>query len=145
MSVVVWDGTSLAADRQSIINDMRSTASKICRLPGALGAWVGTHSQGLLLIDWYRDGADPAQWPAFQKDKEEWTRLIIVNNKGLVWEYECEPVKILLEDPYMAWGSGAQYAMGALAMGASAKQAVEIANRFCVTCGVGVDVMTPGG
>ena len=141
MSVVVWDGESVAADKAAISSDMRARTTKLWRIEtGEILAWTGTQDCGLLLAQWYKNGAHAAQWPMFQSDKELWTRLIVVSCQGVKY-YEIQPVAQMVEDPYMAWGSGRDYAMGALAMGASAVQAVEIASRFCVTCGGGVDVM----
>lgn len=42
----------------------------------------------------------------------------------------------------MAWGSGRDYAMGAMARGANAKEAAEIAMRFDNGCGMGIDVVS---
>jgi hypothetical protein len=39
----------------------------------------------------------------------------------------------------MAWGIGCDFALGAMAMGADAVQAVEITNKFSIHCGMGVD------
>lgn len=41
-------------------------------------------------------------------------------------------------------GSGHEVALGAMAMGADARRAVEIASALIVTCGDGVDVYAPG-
>ena len=41
-----------------------------------------------------------------------------------------------------AIGQGSHFAYGAMAMGASAEQAVEVANKFSIYCGIGVDTYT---
>lgn len=46
-----------------------------------------------------------------------------------------------MDMPFWAAGSGADYAMGAMAAGKDAKEAVEIACRFDINCGLGVDVL----
>jgi len=46
-------------------------------------------------------------------------------------------------DSYMAWGSGSDFARAAMAMGAKAEQAVRVASRFSIDCGLGVDALTP--
>ena len=137
MSVIAWDGKTIAADRQMTSGDMGVTCCKLVRLPSrAIVGWTGTAECGLVLLDWLNG---KREWPKFQEDKERWTRLVMVDDKG-VWFYEQEPVPIQVLDKFMAWGSGRDFAMGALAMGATAERAVEIANQFCVTCGMGVDV-----
>ena len=140
MSVVVWDGKTLATDRQSLTAELRVLTSKIKRLPdGTVLAWTGSEDGGLAMARWYQDGADRSAWPESQKDKDDWTRLIVVKPDGEVFFYErfAEAIKVI--DTPIAWGSGRDFAMGAMAMGANARKAVEVANQFCVSCGMGVE------
>lgn len=141
VSVVAWRDGVIAADRQGTCSDMRLLSVKMRRLPsGVVVAWTGTQSQGLILADWYEAGADPAAWPKFQEDKDDWTRLIVASKAG-VYCYERHPRREEQIDPFLAWGSGRDFAMGAMAQGASAARAVEVASQYSVGCGMGVDVM----
>lgn len=141
MSIVAWDGKTVAADKQGTSGDMRVAVAKIHRLTtGEVLAWVGLYEQGLFLIDWWKRGVRLEDWPDFQKQEKDWTILIVINKLG-VWEYERLPVGQRVEAPFMAWGSGREFAMGAMAMGADAKRAVEIACQFNIRCGMGIDVM----
>lgn len=138
MSIVAWDGRSMAADKLCVSADMRTTSTKLVRLQsGVLLAWVGESGGGKALLDWYLGGGMRDKWPDAQKT-ENWTRLIVAEN-GYVSFYEREPFSQRVEESFMAWGSGRDFAMGAMAMGASAKEAVEVASRFSTTCGNGVD------
>lgn len=138
MSVVVWDGKTLAADKQGTICDMKVKTTKIKRLPGGeILAWVGTQENGLALANWFVNGCKPEEWPECQKG-DDWTRLIVVI-KGKAYEYEQLPIRQCVEGTPHAWGSGRDYAIGALAMGATAAEAVKVASRFSTTCGLGVD------
>lgn len=139
MSVVAWDGRYLAADMQATVAEMRVSISKIRRIKsGEVVAWTGAHEHGLRLMQWYVDGADPLQWPEFQRG-EHWTRLIVAGPDG-VKHYEQEPVAQEVHNPFMAWGSGRDFAMGAMAAGANAEAAVCCANRFNIHCGCGVEL-----
>lgn len=138
MSVVVWDGKTIAADMQGTNCDMRFVEHKMVVHGGVVAAWTGTASYGKELAQWYFDGADKAKWPEFQKDKEEWCRLIIATSNECKF-YERNPYPFTVSDPYMSWGSGRDYAMGALAMGADARKAVEVASKFSTGCGLGVE------
>lgn len=138
MSVVAWDGKMLAADKQMNCASLKSKCTKIYKMDEEVLAFTGDMEVGLLLIGWYKEGADPAKYPEVQKDKDRWTRLIVVN-KELCFFYEMLPVAIPVEDSFAAWGSGRDFALGAMAMNADARQAVEIANRFSTDCGFGVD------
>jgi len=72
MSVIAWDGKTLAADRQAVINGMKVRTCKLCRLPdGKVCAWVGARAH---------------DWPDFQRD-EHFCRLIVASLDGVV-EYE---------------------------------------------------------
>lgn len=147
MSVVVWDGKTLAVDRQATCGELRMNVRKARYLACAdeTVAWTGDHELGIVLANWYENGAKPEDWPPAQRDKDRWCRLIVVSRRGGLKFYEMEPVAQRYRDaPYAAFGSGRDFALGALAMGATAEQAAEVACRFCVTCGGGVDVFRVG-
>jgi len=137
VSVVAWDGKTLVADRMGSNNGLTFTMVKMQKFPdGTVLAWCGIQEQGLLLAKWFREGADPEKWPAFQK-KDEWTSLLILKD-GKLTEYEQEPIAQEVLDPRMAWGHGRAFALGAMAAGASAVEAVTIASTFDIYCGNGV-------
>lgn len=137
MSVIVWDGKMLAADRQSTRGTTAITTSKLVMLEtGVVLGWTGDNDVGLAMVRWYRDGQKAEDWPPFQHDKEKWTTVIVANTGGCWW-IECEPEIQRVEDNFMAWGSGRDVALGALAMGADAIQAVQVASRFNIYCGRG--------
>lgn len=147
MSVVVWDGKSLAADRQSTDCDMREESTKIRLIEagpfkGEVVAWVGGEVDGSALADWYEQGAEPDKWPkAAQIDNESSSSLIVAGVAGCKhFQGTHAPIAVRVTSPFRAWGSGRDFAMGALAMGATAAEAVMVASRFCITCGVGIDV-----
>ena len=64
--------------------------------------------------------------------------LEMVIEEGIAYEYEEFPIKQEIEMPYFAWGSGAKYALGAMAKGASAEEAINIACQFDPYSGNGV-------
>lgn len=143
MSVVVWDGKSLAADKQGQMGDMKITVNKTRRFLSDIGlivmAWTGEQEQGLMLADWFCDGAAKDKYPAFQ-NTDYWSCLVIVDDNGLSY-FEKQPVRQVVTDSFIAFGSGRYYAMGAMAMGADAEKAVLIASMFDAHCGCGVDVL----
>lgn len=143
MSVVVWDGKTLAADRQASCGDLRMLTCKIRRLPsGEVVAWTGEVSTGMILADWYERGAKPEEWPKFQEG-ENWSRLIVASPGKLVtYEGGPYPVAIPVLEKKAAFGSGRDFALGAMAWGADAEGAVTVASHFCASCGLGVDFET---
>lgn len=142
MSVIAWDGKSIAADKQATSSGLREKTTKLRRIEtGEVLAVVGEQDCGRALIAWYEKGAELGSWPAFQADEKLWTRLIVADSSG-ARVYERQPYAVPVEDPFMAWGSGRDYAMGAMARGATAREAVEIAMRFDNGCGLGIDEVT---
>lgn len=143
MTCVAWDGKVLAADRQSTCGEVRSLTCKIKSAHTSLGfvalAWTGTEASGLAMMEWYLAGADPAKFPESQKG-EDWSRLIVATKDGAFF-YETAPQAIKVLEPYYAWGSGRDHALGAMyVMGVpDAVKAVEAAIRWDVGCGYGVD------
>jgi hypothetical protein len=137
MTVIAWDGKTLACDRQSTIGEKIATRTKLLRLPGVICATCGDTDSGLELKEWVRNGMDPKAWPSFQST-DSWVILVIATKDG-VFEFNQRPFPIPCEDQFMAWGQGHAYATGAMAAGKDAVEAVRIASRFCTTCGMGVD------
>lgn len=140
MSIVAWDGKSLAADKQATNTGLRHLTTKLrrgnqCRL---VFAYTGDQDSAEGMVKWFEDGAEADKFPAYQNDKERWARLIVASDGGLVL-YERTPHPIPVLDPFMAWGAGRDYAMGAMACGKTAREAVEIAMRFDISCGLGID------
>lgn len=143
MSVIAWDGSALAADRMGNASGMRQLTTKVVRTrSGHVLAWAGVQEIGLMRAAWYQSGAEPKHWPT-QHDGEL-THLILLRD-GQIFVFENLPVPQPLEEAFCAWGSGRDYAMGAMAAGASAAKAVQIASRYEVDCGLGVVVYGADG
>lgn len=137
MSIIVWDGGTIAADKQGTACDLAATHTKLKQLSdGTVLGWTGEQEQGLCLARWFEAGSPKDKWPKFQEG-EDWTRLIVARFEG-VFTYERVPEPVYVEDPFMAWGSGRDFAMGAMELGAGAEQAVIVASKFNVYCGRGV-------
>ena len=139
MSIIAWDGYTIAADKAITNCDCMFTGTKINRLSdGRVLAWTGIEDTAKAMMKWYETGAQPEHFPQSQKDPNKFTRLIVATASG-VWSYETEPFPLHVEDSVYAWGSGRDFALGAMAMGATARQAVEIASRYNIHCGMGID------
>jgi len=138
MSIIAWDGKMIAADRQGTINDTRGTIKKIVRVGDICIGWVGTQTNGLIMMRWFLEGADPAKFPEVSDDPNTCSRLIIASKKGLV-TYEGSPEVMIHLDKKQAYGSGMDLALGAMAMGADAVQAVKVACKYDIHCGMGID------
>ena len=138
MSVVAWDGKTLAADRQGTLGDgSKCRLTKLWKVgEDVFCAVTGPHEQALLLLKWFKDGENPATFPHTQGE-EDWARLIVLEH-GKVFEIERHPIRQEVEDRFEAWGAGRELAIGAMAMGATAEEAVMVACEHNCYCGFGV-------
>jgi hypothetical protein len=131
MTTIAWDRMSLVADSQLISGHNITEGIKIFRLKNReVAAIFANFTAALHLLEWYTDGADAHDWPAAQQRHSTDYGGLVVAREGRLWQYECSPVPCELLEPYAAFGSGREYALGAMAMGADARLAVKIAARF---------------
>lgn len=140
MTVIAWDGKTLAADKRVTYSGLHRTVTKIFRVRDALVAVSGNGALAETMLQWYRDGCDVEKFPAMQRDKDEWIGMLVVNRAG-VFSYERTPHPLKLEDTTAAMGSGRDYAIAAMHCGKTAREAVEIACIFDISCGNGIDTL----
>jgi len=142
MTVIVWDGYRLAADKRATSNGNRRTITKIRRHGHELLGFSGDLCQALTLQQWYMDGAIPHEFP---KQCEEGNQtLVVIGAKREIMCYVACPYPEVYEESYHAWGSGRDYALAAMFLGQNAIEAVRIASHFQVDCGDGYDVLPHG-
>ncbi|PPC99619.1 MAG: hypothetical protein CTY35_03520 [Methylotenera sp.] len=143
MSVIAWDGNIIAADRQGTHAGLITTNTKLYQLDNrTVVGFVGSKSEGLALIEWYKAGAKPADHPKFD-NAEGFTYLIVVKDKQC-FIYESQPYALKVEDAFLAWGAGRDFAIAAMHLGKNAIGAVEVASIFNDSCGNGVTYFEVG-
>lgn len=144
MTTIVYRDGVLAADRRAYSGDRKpvGTKTKIHRADDGTLWGVSTNCVGgdAMLKRWV-DAGCPA--PSSDDLKPESFELLLVRPNGEVFlaNGNLDLTGPLTADYYAA-GSGDQYAMGALAMGASAVDAVRIASGLDIWSGGGVDTLT---
>lgn len=142
MTVVAWDGTTLAADKQSTLQNLKRTVTKIHRIRGELFAMTGASAHCYAMLEWFKGDRDPAKWPR-QPDDDNCGDIIQFTRAGVFsWIGHGLPTPVPLEDKFMAFGCGRDFAIAAMHLGKSAREAVEIACVYDTSCGNGVDVLT---
>lgn len=142
MTVVAWDGHTLAADKQAEAAGYKFSVTKIEKHNGHLLFSSGGYDVLKELFHWYKTGADPEKWPEVQKDKEEWGVLMVVTPEKQIIRYERRPYPFAVEEKFFSVGSGRDYALAAMHLGCTAEKAVEVACKFSPSCGLGIDVLT---
>lgn len=140
MTVIAWDGKTLAADRLACTGGLKLTVTKIWRYKGALFGCAGELGVAMEMLAWYRRGAKVKDYPS-SNTGDTGAGLLVIDKKG-VWKYETGPYPHKFEDPFLAIGSGCECAMVAMACGRDARSAVELASKYISSCGHGVDTLT---
>jgi hypothetical protein len=136
MSVVVWDGQSLALDRGATDGVTMWELDKWWKDGDDVLTGVGHHATLVALRDWYLAGRDLDTFPRLLQPAE----LVVVTG-GRLHRYEhTSPRPIDHGTNKCAFGAGRDFAYGAMAMGATAEQAAQVACGFSVACGHGVKV-----
>lgn len=144
MTVIAWDGKTLAADKRMTSYDCPTTVTKIARaVTGELLAVSGSAAVGLALINWYEQGRIRESYPSNSDGSgDSFANMLVIYPGGTVMRYESTAFPIQITEPFCAMGSGRDYALAAMHLGHDSRKAVEVACVFDVGCGNGVDVLT---
>jgi len=140
VSVIAWDGKTLAADRQATSGNLRRTTTKITRHGDVLIAGTGTQSSTQAVREWILEGANPSSFPSLPADDP--SAVWVINRNGTVVKFENSPFGMVYHDKVFAEGSGRDFALGAMFMGADAVKAVEVACVYDIYCGGGIDTLS---
>lgn len=141
MTVIAWDGKTLAADKLMCNGSTRGITTKIFRHGGELLGVTGDLSVGMEMLAWFKAGAVPAEFPASNRDPQKGCSLVRITANGEVFKYESGPHPFECEGTFFAFGSGDLCALVAMECGLTAHDAVEMAAHFDTGCGSGVDTL----
>lgn len=108
------------------------TRSKVGHLGGAAG-----HATGLVALHGWIEGGCEGDPPRYEKGVMDG---IVVYPTGRVFYWDGSAALLEMHGPFFAAGSGQDFALGAMAMGATARRAVETAIQFDINSGGGIDV-----
>jgi len=139
MTTIAWDGKTLAADRQFNHSGTPIAKTKIHTCISNVDMRIkifgcaGDSFDAMALKEYWKGERNLA--PAIT-DLE----IMVIDNTKKIYIVTEKMIFHEVEDkPFYAIGSGADYAIGAMAMGATAKEAVEIASKFDIHTGMGID------
>jgi hypothetical protein len=137
VTTVAWKNGQLAADKKL---DQWMTTCKIFKLPnGAHLSGSGNFDDIIEIAAWFNAGCPPESIPQYSGDD---TDLLIMEADGsCYWLTDPFLRKMKITEAYYAIGSGSKVALGAMAAGKSAKDAVIIASKHDVNTGNGVDIV----
>lgn len=122
MTTVAWDGKTLAADT-CMSGAYIAVFTKTFQLPdGRLFAGAGEIQDILLAVKWLTEGGDRPELDAMNS--------ILIYPDGRAFFLDEKLVEMRINESIAATGSGAQFAIAALYLGASAEKAIEVAAHF---------------
>lgn len=144
MTVIAWDGKTLAADKMSSSVGYAYTVTKVYRLSdGSIAAFTGGGDHAMALLAWLNGLRLPADYPKAQETND--TSALVIAPTGRVLSYGATPHPQTIEGRYYAAGHGRDFALAAMHLGYSAEIAVKIACELDIYCGKGVDTLTLEG
>lgn len=138
MTVVCFRAGVLAADRQVTSPEdlIVGEVTKIQNIGGWLAGGSGFSSDLTSFFQWILDDM-PKEKPDLSDDFEG----LLISPDGKVRRYGKDLVDARTVAPYHAIGGGDGVALGAMAAGKTAEQAVKIASKLVLGCGGGIDVL----
>lgn len=140
MTTIAWDGKTLAADTLVSSRGVRvGRITKAHRFGRLLVGIAGTVGPAQAFLHWLASGAvgDP---PAMKLGDAEGEAIVILPD-GRIATFDEHGRDYICADQY-AIGSGSRFAMAAMAAGADARRAVEIASDLCCYTGGEITVLS---
>lgn len=148
MTTIAYKDGVLAGDRRVTYEGITRTTTKVHRVNKDLVGFTGHGWQAEELLEWYRMGAEPDKFPGSNRNRDEWTQMLVIRRRDgeiEILSYERSPFPVRLLDPFVAAGSGRDFAMTAMHLGKTAAEAVEVASLFDAFSGNGIDTLTLEG
>lgn len=141
MTTIAYRDGALAADRATKMGAVQAyqTAKINQREDGAMIGGCGIGSVSAAFRRWFMDG-EAGDRPSLGVTDDDDAQLIVVRPNGVV-EIHDRHGWAEISGPFFALGSGFEVALGAMAMGASAERAVQIAAEFGIGNPNQIDVL----
>lgn len=143
MSTIAFDGSMIAFDTQltceSMIEQVR--VNKVLPVPKSkqflYAGGVGDPCCVTEFINWLNHSHSEETAVEFPIVNDASSAFIAIDKTGTAWIFERLDTPVYKTKQFLSIGSGSHFALGAMAMGATAEEAVKIAGRFDVyTSGV---------
>jgi ATP-dependent protease HslVU (ClpYQ) peptidase subunit len=139
MTVVAWDGRTLAADKQSTASSCKAAVRKLRRINGCLVGGSGCGAAIMEHMAWLERGAHVEDFPQRLRSDDVPSILLVIDPAGRILSYENGPYPIEMCGSFFAIGGGRDFAIAAMDLGFNAIVACEVAGRHSNGCGMGVD------
>jgi hypothetical protein len=132
MTTIAFDGQTVAFDTLTAQSGRKGwTHDKVIRVEGgSFAGGCGELDAIHAFQSWVQNGMDPSDYPQLCRDRSEESCFIVITPDGVLMDFERTPTPVTKTHGFDACGSGSDYALGAMAAGKTAREAVEIAARF---------------
>ena len=146
MTIICYRDGIMAADSFSFVGEVRwcGTFPKIARgqfngVRGVAGA-SGAAAIGGAFLEWFGSVAAKVPFDAKIKNEGDFSGIAALVD-GTVWRWDSHLMPYREFSPFYVDGSGGDVALGAMAFGASAEEAVRVCCEFHAFCGGDVTVL----
>jgi ATP-dependent protease HslVU (ClpYQ) peptidase subunit len=131
VTTIAYRAGQLAADSLVVSREgaRMGRVRKIFRIGPLLVAISGALGDGASFVAWVTGGMQ-GRWRA--EHQEDGFHALLVDAEGLVTQVSATGQTYRIEAEFFARGSGYEFALGAMDMGASAAEAIEVACRYDV-------------
>lgn len=128
MTTIAFRNGILAADTRSTSGEtVTGSVVKIAKAAdGSLAAAVGNSAYCYRYREWVTAGRIGDAPLPVEKDGGDDAKGVLIDPAGKVWQFESRGI-CPIEAEYLAWGSGRDFALGAMFSGADAEAAVKAA------------------
>ena len=135
MTTIAYDGQTVAGDSRMVASNViqQAEVNKIFPLQHSaefhLCGGGGVMSKVIAFRNWIESGIS-SEFPGLISSDEFDSELFAIDHQGLLHVFERCATPIMITDQLYAIGSGADFALGAMANGSTARDAVRIAKKF---------------
>lgn len=138
MTTTAWDGVFLAADRLALLGGRRCRVRKIFDCGEYWYAGSGHSDDIIRIAEWITAGLKPSDRPVLEESVASGIAVRKADVKAFAVEGKHTVLAWIRERTY-ATGSGMDYAIAAMSLGKTAREAVLFASKFNAYTGLGVD------
>lgn len=144
MTCIAYDGKDLAGDKSATLNGYPLTITKVHRVQGGRVGFAGCSFHAQQLLAWFKGGRIAADYPK-TKEGADGAQALFVDDvrRELLFFGDGNFIGLKIEQKFTAIGSGRDFAIAAMHLGKTAGEAIEVACKFDIYCGQGIDVLEP--
>lgn len=139
MTVVAFDGVTMAADKRATSSGYPVTTTKVFRVGNKVVGLSGNGDVCRTMLQWATAGFRVDSFPAVATDSD--VDMLVAEAGRPILCFGRGPFPLVIEDRFAAIGCGRDFALAAMHLGKSAVVAVDLACKLDVHCGNGIDAL----